>query len=90
MTRWYMSYCSKNALTKAAKSKCYQQRSRNFISSNTENKWYYVRVTIKELKDSWGHEGQTVQLKDADPNEVQLFIEKMPVPIKVLNFQNFV
>ena len=39
-------------------------------------------VTIKELKDWWGHEGQTVQLKDADPNELQLFIEKMPVPIK--------
>ena len=89
-----MSYCSKNALTKVAKSKRYQQRSRNFISSNTENKWYYVRVTIKELKDSWGHEGQTVQLKDADPNELQLFIEKMPVPIKgesvQSNFQNFV
>ena len=27
-------------------------------------------VTIKELKDWWGHEGQTVQLKDADPNAV--------------------
>ena len=39
-------------------------------------------VTIKELKDWWGHEGQTVQLKDADPNELQLFIKKMPVPIK--------
>ena len=39
-------------------------------------------VTIKELKDWWGHEGQTVQLKDADPNELQLFIEKIPVPIK--------
>ena len=51
-------------------------------------------VTIKELKDWWGHEGQTVQLKDADPNELQLFIEKMPVPIKgesvQSNFQNFV
>ena len=49
-------------------------------------------VTIKELKDWWGHEGQTVQLKDADPNELQLFIEKMPVPIKgesvQSNFQN--
>ena len=49
-------------------------------------------VTIKELKDWWGHERQTVQLKDADPNE--LFIEKMPVPIKgesvQSNFQNFV
>ena len=51
-------------------------------------------VTIKELKDWWSHEGQTVQLKDADPNELQLFIEKMPVPIKgesvQSNFQNFV
>ena len=26
--------------------------------------------------------GQTVQLKDADPNELQLFIEKMPASIK--------
>ena len=34
------------------------------------------KVTIKELKDWWGHEGQTIQLKDADPNELQLFIEK--------------
>ena len=50
-------------------------------------------VTIKELKDWWGHEGQTVQLKDADPNELQLFIEKVTVPIKgesvQSNFQNF-
>ena len=52
-------------------------------------------VTIKELKDWWGHEGQTVQLKDADPNELQLFIEKMPASIKgktksmKCNFQHF-
>ena len=26
--------------------------------------------------------GQTVQLKDADPNELQLFIDKMPATIK--------
>ena len=26
--------------------------------------------------------GYTVQLKDADPNELQLFIDKMPAPIK--------
>ena len=39
-------------------------------------------VTIKELKDWWGHEGQTVQLKDADPNELQLFIDNMPATIK--------
>ena len=53
------------------------------------------KVTIKELKDWWGHEGQTIQLKDADPNELQLFIEKkMRVPIKgesvQSNFQNLV
>ena len=53
-------------------------------------------VTIKELKDWWGNEGQNVQLKDADPNELQLFIDKMPVSIKgktksvKCNFQNFV
>ena len=39
-------------------------------------------VTIKELKDWWGNEGQNVQLKDADPNELQLFIDKMPASIK--------
>ena len=26
--------------------------------------------------------GKTVQLKDADPNELQLFIDKMPATIK--------
>ena len=36
-------------------------------------------VTISEL-DRYG--GLTVQLKDADPNELQLFIDKMPAPIK--------
>ena len=52
-------------------------------------------VTISELKDWWGHEGQTVQLKDADPNELQLFIEKWPASIKgktksmKCNFQYF-
>ena len=39
-------------------------------------------VTIKKLRDGWGLEGQTVQLKDADPNELQLFIEKLPASIK--------
>ena len=40
--------------------------------------------------------GRTVQLKDADPNELQLFIEKMPASIKgktksmKYNFQYFV
>ena len=53
-------------------------------------------VTIKELKDWWGNEGQNVQLKDDDPNELQLFIDKMPASIKgktksvKCNFQNFV
>ena len=52
-------------------------------------------VTIKELGDRRGHVGQTVQLKDADPNELQLFIEKMPASIKgktksmKCNFQHF-
>ena len=52
-------------------------------------------VTIKELKDWWGLERQTVQLKDADPNELQLFIEKLPASIKgktksmKCNFQYF-
>ena len=39
-------------------------------------------VTIKELKRWWRPKGQTVQLKDADPNELQLFIDKMPATIK--------
>ena len=31
----------------------------------------------------WNYkEGQTVQLQDADLNELQLFIDKMPAPIK--------
>ena len=40
-------------------------------------------VTISEL-NQWGvRKGQTVvQLKDADPNELQLFIDKMPATIK--------
>ena len=44
-------------------------------------------VTISELQHGVpgffvGSKGQTVQLKDADPNELQLFIEKMPASIK--------
>ena len=41
-------------------------------------------VTISELRQGfWGPiKGQTVQLKDADPNELQLFIDKMPATIK--------
>ena len=39
-------------------------------------------VTISELQH-WVLGGRwTVQLKDADPNELQLFIEKMPASIK--------
>ena len=41
-------------------------------------------VTISELRlvVGWVPKGQTVQLKDADPNELQLFIEKMPATVK--------
>ena len=39
-------------------------------------------VTISELLSSLGCKGQTVQLKDADPNELQLFIDNMPATIK--------
>ena len=39
-------------------------------------------VTISKLKAVGGPKGQTVQLKDADPNELQLFIDKMPATIK--------
>ena len=39
-------------------------------------------VTISELTDEFYREGQTVQLKDADPNELQLFFEEMPASIK--------
>ena len=40
-------------------------------------------VTISELMGSRSlKKGQTVQLKDADPNELQLFIDKMPATIK--------
>ena len=41
-------------------------------------------VTITELyvkKRFFSTEGQTVQLKDADPNELQLFIDNMPATI---------
>ena len=58
-------------------------------------------VTISKLQfwllgSSFSGKGQTVQLKDADPNELQLFIEKMPASIKgktksmQCNFQYFV
>ena len=40
-------------------------------------------VTISELM-KWPsfQKGQTVQLKDIDPNELQQFIDKMPATIK--------
>ena len=39
-------------------------------------------VTISELVRMGGVKGQIVQLKDADPNELQLFIDNMPATIK--------
>ena len=39
-------------------------------------------VTVSELKQFLGPKGQTVQLKDANPNELQLFIDKMPATTK--------
>ena len=41
-------------------------------------------VTISNLAIGHlhGRKGRTVQLKDADPNELELFIEKMPATIK--------
>ena len=39
-------------------------------------------LTISELKHWYYQEGQTVQLKDADPNDIQLFIDKMPASVK--------
>ena len=39
-------------------------------------------VTISELRDVIWLNSRTFQLKDADPNELQLFIEKLPASIK--------
>ena len=39
-------------------------------------------LTISELEDFDYQKGQTVQLKDADPNDIQLFIDKMPASVK--------
>ena len=42
-----------------------------------------MRVTNDTLTISGlGLRGFTVQVKDADPNELQLFIEKMPATVK--------
>ena len=39
-------------------------------------------LTISELEDFYYQQRQTVQLKDADPNDIQLFIDKMPASVK--------
>ena len=39
-------------------------------------------LTISELEDWEYQKRQTVQLKDADPNDIQLFIDKMPASVK--------
>ena len=39
-------------------------------------------VTISVLQRVGSIRGETVQLKDTDPNELQLFIDKMPASIK--------
>ena len=54
-----------------------------FILRETTMKVTKDTVTISELrKGVCGPKGQTVQLKDADPDELQLFIDKMPATIK--------
>ena len=39
-------------------------------------------LTISELENWYYAKGQTVQLKHADPNDIQLFINKMPAFVK--------
>ena len=39
-------------------------------------------LTISELEYLYYQKRQTVQLKDADPNDIQLFIDKMPASVK--------
>ena len=46
-----------------------------------------MKVTKDTVTISGLNGGFTVQLKDADPNELQLFIEKMPVFIKGKSFK---
>ena len=41
-----------------------------------------MKVTNHTVTISKQNRGDTVQLKDADPNELQLFIEKMPASVK--------
>ena len=54
-------------------------------------------VTISELKEYWGREGQTIQFKAGGPKELQLFVDRMPASVKgktmsmkcnLTNFQN--
>ena len=53
------------------------------ILSETTMKVTKDTVTISELMGWWPLQNrQTVQLKDADPNELQLFNDKMPATIK--------
>ena len=39
-------------------------------------------LTMSEVEDWVYLKRQTVQLKDADPNDIQLFIDKMPASVK--------
>ena len=39
-------------------------------------------LTISEVVDWVYLKRQTFQLKDADPNDIQLFIDKMPASVK--------
>ena len=54
-----------------------------FIIPETTVKVTEDTVTNCELQLDWfAREGKTVQLKVADPNELQLFIDKMPASVK--------
>ena len=44
-----------------------------------------MKVTNHTVTISGLNRGHTVQLKDADPNELQLLIEKMPASVKGKN-----
>ena len=49
-----------------------------YVMHETTMKVTNDTVTISRLNVT----GKTVQLKDADPNELQLFIDKMPSSVK--------
>ena len=55
-----------------------------YILPETTMKVTKDTVTISDLAiGNWyGSKGRTVQLKDADRNELELFIEKLPASIK--------